>query len=487
MEKIKLSHNSLDVKNPFGREKELREIEKYISTHNNLIMLGARRVGKTTLLNAIAKRKEKGYKIIRYDCEENRKISAFFAKLLVYTGIPKIFVSSIGKKNKGELANERKSAEEIIKNQVCEPFLIENIVDSDSGTEVEEKNINDSTAFLLILGNEESDEVKKEYEIAIKYNIPIFCFIKGLEDKEKKPNVKHIIEDIRENKRGIYKRYESIEEFKNVLSNSIKEKINEWNQRSIIRYASSPFRSVGEVFFTNIKNQDNRKFLILIDEFGELKRGDSKEFNDFLPYFRTKINELTEVKNCIFVLTGSENVFTTSPAKPFGGFKRIKIEKFDIETAKKLIINAMGWNTQNSSLDKIIEIIGTLPKDLVYFIGELRNRSKQYFNNKEIKNILVKIIDTDSEFKIDKQYPYLEKGGINFLKHISEILPASKREILRWDNKEEIFEKMCNEYFILEEKNGKYEFVSKLIGWKTIYNDDREKFNKKLDKLLKND
>ena len=82
--KSRTSLMPLDDPNPFGRDDELHEIEECISNYENLILLGARRIGKTSLLNAIRKRKEEGYKIEReyevifYDCEEHRKINQFF-------------------------------------------------------------------------------------------------------------------------------------------------------------------------------------------------------------------------------------------------------------------------------------------------------------------------------------------------------------------------------------------------------------------------
>ncbi len=393
--KLRISLMPLDDPNPFGRDDTLHEIERCISNYENLILLGARRIGKTSLLNAIRKRKEEGYKIEReyevifYDCEEHRKINQFFAKLFVSTTVPKIFVSSIGKKSKGELGEEREVAEKTIKGQGCEPFLIENIVESDNGTKVEEKNIKNSFAFLLILGKEKSDKVIDEYNFAIKYSIPILCLIKGLDDKERDHSIINIIKDLEENERGIYKRYENLGEFKKVLETVIEDKKEEWKKKWIKRSESDSFRDAGDSFFTSIEKQTNRRFLILIDEFGELKRGDKKNFDEFLPYFKTKRAGL---KNCTFVITGSENVFMRSYAKYFGEFKRIKIEKFDIKTAKELIINELGWDKQNIFLDKIIEISGTLPKDLVYVISELRDWNEQNFGNNEAKNIIVKII-----------------------------------------------------------------------------------------------
>jgi len=185
MGKIELSNNPLDVKNPFGRKNELKEIEENFF-HNNLILLGPRRVGKTTLLNAIKKRNEKNYRIIKYDCGKDRNVNSFFAEL--YTSVKKLkfFVSSVGKKDKGELKEERKWAEKIIKEHGHDAFLIENIVSNHGGTDVEKENIENSDGFVIILGEGEkgvSKEVVKEYGFAREYDIPVLCFVKGSNDE----------------------------------------------------------------------------------------------------------------------------------------------------------------------------------------------------------------------------------------------------------------------------------------------------------------
>ncbi|PKP59255.1 MAG: hypothetical protein CVT89_01495 [Candidatus Altiarchaeales archaeon HGW-Altiarchaeales-2] len=485
-EDLKLTLGPLNVPNPFGRDRELKEIEKYISSNQNLILLGPRRVGKTTLLNAIEIRKSKEYNLIRYDCQSDRDISSFFANLLVSAKHPKIFVSSKGTKSNGEFKEERRIAEEIIKENKCSPFLIENIVSSDV-KKSEEENIKDSTAFLLMLGygelsNEKGDKpVVEEYKFAIHYNIPILCMIKGTDDDKRSNDVKWIIEDIENNRRGIYRKYENLEEFKKVLKDAIIENNEKWDKEKIDNLKKERYKNIGDIFFNSIKEQKDEKFLILIDELGELRHDKMiDDFESFLSYFGAKIKEM-KVKNFTFVITGSENIFTSSYQKYFGSFWFLDTDVFNEETAKSFIARVLKLDNVNKYLDKIIEVCGTLPKDLVLMCYGLKEKE---VNNEEIKDTLISVIRTP-EFILEQQYLYLEKEDLDFLKNISQYLPASENEIKPYVSSK-IFEKVSREQFILKENNGKYMFVSKLFWWRIMYDLYREKFEKFLKNILEN-
>ncbi|OQX21994.1 MAG: hypothetical protein BWK75_01920 [Candidatus Altiarchaeales archaeon A3] len=485
-EDLKLNLSPLKVPNPFGRAGELKEIEKHISNNQNLILLGPRRVGKTTLLNAIEIRKSKEYNIVKYDCQSDRDISSFFANLLVSAKHPKIFVSSKGTKYEGEFKKEREIVEKIIKENKCSPFLIENIVCGDV-KKSEEENIKDSTAFLLMLGydelsNENGDKpVVEEYKFALHYNIPILCMIKGTDDDKRSKDVKLIIGDIINKRIGFYYQYKNLKELKKVLKETIIRNKEKWNKEKTINLKKEKYKDIGDIFFNSIKEQKDEKFLILIDELGELRHDKTIDnFESFLPYFDAKIKE-TDVKNSTFVITGSENIFTTSYQKYFSSFWPIDIDVFNEETAKNFIRCVLKLNNEDKYFDKIISVWGTLPKDLVSLYYEL---SEKEVNNEKIKDALISVIKKP-EFNLEGQYPYLEKEDITCLKNISQYLPASENELKPYVSSE-IFGRVSREQFILKENNGKYHFVSKLFWWGIMYDFDRKIFENFLKNILEN-
>ncbi len=494
-----MSDIKFDIADPPGRAEEISKLENYILNNKNTILLGARRVGKTTLLKAIEVRKKEEYNLLYYDCEKQRSISHLFAHLFSHSKKLKFFVSSVGKKDKGELADERKFAEECITNQRYDAFLIENHASTDQPLVVEEKNIKDSDVFLLILGKEEGNKnVKEEFEFALEHNIPILCMIKGpSEDDEKRgKTVQEIISQIRDIKKEkgeaccLYHRYYSMEEFKNTLKESIERNKDEWIQSIIKKYGEEKFREIGDKFFKSVNRQDKKKFLILIDELGELKKDKKNNFEDFLAYLKGKINENS---NTIFILTGSENVFTLSNQKYFSSFEISMIKPFDNSVGKEVLKKLMKTKVADIFLDEIIARCGTLPADIEKFVEKFEEIVKKRGKDDLMKVIIdtTKTIIKDEGFRIEKLFfENLNDGTKRFLEAIIPHLPATKDTMKTYfpsKNFDEILKKITDEYIILEEKeNKKYDTVSGLLKLSVIKRTNPDEFEKIIKKLRNN-
>ncbi len=484
-----ISTTSLNVKNPPEREKEIKEINEAIENNQSIILLGTRRVGKTTILNAIEKIKEEKYKIVRYDCMERREdISALFAIFFAYSKKLKIFVSSIGKKGKGELGKERKDAEKVIKNLGHEAFLIENLMDSNPPIEIEEDNIKDADAMLLILGNEYSKNVEDEYNFARGYGKLIFCMIKGNKDDEKDEGVRKIINGMQEEKdTRIYRRYECIEKFKEVIEKTIKRKSDEWRRNTTDECSKRDWREIAEKFFENIKNQ-NEKFLFLIDEFGEIRKKSMKKdenFEDMLAYVAAKIDKL---ENGIFVITGSDNVFTLSSQKYFKNFRNYTLHPFEENVATRVLNIILNKELNNDLLRKIIKIFGTVPGDLQLFASRVREETE--INDENILKITEKLITEEGSKITEIYFANLDEELINFLKNMMLHLPASEETIRLYfkgteEKLKEILTRVSDSHFILEKKgNNKYYPYSNFLWLNIVYKNNSKEFNKIIKNIL---
>jgi len=481
----------LDKLNPPGRDKELEEISGLIKKGQDIILIGPRRVGKTTIINAIKRRFEKEYSVINYDCMESRNIPELYTKLYVKSKPLEIFVSSIGKKKQNELGKERELAEKVIKELHHEPFLIENIMRPDSPDNVEEKNIKNSDAFLLILGKKESNAVEKEYNFALTHNIPLFCMIKGSDDKEREEGVKRIIKDIKEKEKIVYKRYSDTKEFEENLKEGIKEKDKEWRKEKIkrirdeIRDEKWTWQDIGDKFWDIIKEQKDKNYLFLIDEFGELRedkmvKNKKIDFGNFMAHFSAKIKE--KPNRVSFILTGSENIFTFLPyQKDFTNFKNVSVSLFDTNTAKKMLKNKMP-NLTDEIATNVIEKFGTLPYDLQLFLSE--SKDAYDYSEEKVNSILKKLVKDEGLKTRDVFFKYLDDES---KKLADEILPelikvGLKREELKVYSKSKNFDtfldNLTNRFFILEMNDFYYHPVSKFLAWAVVYYDkDIERFN----------
>lgn len=482
-----LKLNALDIENPPGRKNEINEIKEMIRNKQHLILLGPRRVGKTTLLNAIKKQIKHRYKVIKYDCmEDPGNKSALFAYLFAFSKSLKIFVSSIGKKDKGELSEERSLAEKIIKEANHEPFLIENLPDPNPPLQVEEDNIKNSDVLLLILGNEYSENVEDEYKLAKYYNIPVYCMVKGSDDSKREDEIIKMLEEIKKNK--VYHRYNDATEFEKTLKEILHKENEKWRKMTFDRYKNKKWEESLENFFESLENQ-KEKILFLIDEFGEIKKSeDDKEFEQMCKQMRAGIEKM---KDKIFILTGSVNVFTISSQKPFIIFSNYLVKPFEkniaIEVLKE-ILNTINVKIDDKTAEKVIEVIGTLPADLQLFAL----RALQYKNVGEINvKIAQEIIKKTVEEERSKQDIFSEKIDENakeFLKRVIPYLPATKEEIKRIyyepdDKIEKILETVTDSYFILKKDGDRYFPYSNMLYLTTVHKQNKEKFNEIINKL----
>ncbi|OQX19756.1 MAG: hypothetical protein BWK75_05400 [Candidatus Altiarchaeales archaeon A3] len=480
---------SFDIVNPPGREEEIATLENYISQNKNIILLGARRVGKTTLLNAIEARKKESYKVIYYNCEQYREINHLFAYLFARSKKLKIFVSSIGTKEEGELKEERGLTEEILSKYDCEPFLIENYARPYSPEKVEEEEIKNSDVFLLILGKDKSENVKKEFEFALKYDIPILCLIKNYSgsNKEKGEIVQEIIthiKNIEKEKGGMctYKRYYSLVEFKSVLEECIKNEKERWIGTTIDKYRKEEFRKVGDKFF-EARKQSKDTFLILIDELGELRKDGKNNFEDFLAYLRGKTKEANNAR-ISFVLTGSENVFTLESQKYFSDFEIVEINPFSKNVAKDVLRKIMKIEFEDVILEKIVALCGTLPADIKNF-GEkfewiIKANGKEKWKDAIIKSITA-IVNKEG-YRIEELFfKNLSSETRNFLEEVIIHLPATKNEMKIYfphENFEGILKEVTQNFIILKQDEGlKYDCVSRLLRLCVIKRKNPSLFN----------
>ncbi len=488
---------ALSVKNPPGRKEEINKIKEAISANQNIILIGPRRVGKTTLLNAIEKQMENSkYRIVRYDCMGYKgNISALFAYLLAYTKPLKIFVSSIGKRGKGELGKERESAGSMLNKLGYNPFLIENFPDSDDPEKVEEDNIKDSDAFLLILGNEYSKEVEQEFGFAKFYEVPVFCMIKGKCDEERDNKVSKIIDGIRKNKEMIYHNYESIEEFEEVIEKTINKKDKEQREEIFKKYKNNEeWIEISEKFFESLKTQKEKRFLFLIDEFGELRKKDqdnkvtvNKNFEYMCAHLKAQIEKIKN--NALFIITGSENVFTLYPQKYFEIFSKITIKPFERDLAISVLNEILTKKIDNELGGKIIEIVGTLPADLQLFVSKVNKNAKI---DKSNLYKIVKGLMTDEGFSMQELFfEHLDKDTLKFLERIIPFLPASIDEIKtsfneQKENLDELMKKVTEYYFILEKRDdNKYYPYSNLLYLSVINKNAPAKFEEIINNILK--
>ena len=483
-----LRPGALDMPNPPGREKEMKEIKQMIKEQRHIILLGARRVGKTSLKNAIVKTNLE-HTIIEDDCMNHRNINMLFAHLFAYSKHIKIFVSSVGKKGKEELGKEREIAEKTIKKCGCEPFLIENIADPDPPSDVEEKNIADSDAFLLILGKEDSENVMEEYKFALEYKIPIFCMIKGEKDDGRDTKVIGIIKEIQQNNTAVYKRYsngkeeEFIKEFREILNDSIERKEKEWRRERIERCMKDEWRITADKFFESVKGQKN-KFLFLIDEFGELRNDANVNFDDLLAYLRAKTDEPQE--NVLFIITGSENVFTFENQKYLINFDNFWVRPFENGIAVEVLrIMLKDKHLDDKLLNKFIEICGTLPADIKLFALKIRRKKK--INEDDLIDITNELMKNRELIMVrDIFFNSLDSESKKFLEKIMPDLPASKNQmklLYEPENFDEILDKISEYHFILEEKGGVYYPISSLLRWAIIYKNDINRFNDLITKI----
>ncbi|PKP57054.1 MAG: hypothetical protein CVT89_05135, partial [Candidatus Altiarchaeales archaeon HGW-Altiarchaeales-2] len=485
---------ALKVENPPGRKEEIKIIRENIKRRKDVILLGARRVGKTTLLNAIEKI-EKGYEIIRYDCmEEKGNISALFTHLFAYSKKPKIFVSSVGRKKKEEVGKDREAAEEVIKENGCDAFLIENSPSTDKPIEVEEENIKNSDAFLLILGNKYSKNVKDEYEIALAYDIPVLCMIKGEKDENRDSKIKEIIEEIKKKEERIYNRYNNIEEFRKNLEKSIKEKVERWRSKRTTRFKNVSWKDAANEFFEELQNAPrNKEFLFVIDELGELRKKNTKkddDFEDMLGFISSKISQ--KPNNNVFIFTGSENVFTLHRQKYFSNFHRLLISPFKKDVAAPILKQILSnMKIDNNLLNKTIEICGCLPHDLQLFASKLIEIGRKEAYEEDIINATEKVIRENGKALEDAFLEYLDEESKKFIRQLSLYLPLSKDEIglslqIQDDKLNKFIEKVAKHYFILEEReDNKYWFVSNLLQLWLFYDTDSKKFHEKIKNIVK--